>query len=150
MNYLSASIAGIDPGGVSVRLPGDAAVRADFRPEGLRTGQGVTLGIRPEHLALADNGQLRGEVLVAERLGGLTFLHVRSEGSDLLTVQADGNTPARVHDRVGIRVDDGHCHLFTEADEAVPHASRHPLADEDSPAARRTSPTSRQMVKEAQ
>ena len=149
MNFRPAAIDGLGPEGVSVALPGGSTVRADFAPRGSGSGQGVTLGVRPEHLALADDGQIRGEVLVAERLGGQTFLHVRVEGGDLLTVQADGNTPARVHDRVGIRVDEGHCHLFTEADEAVPHAHRNPLADEGRPAARRTSPASSQMVEEA-
>ena len=52
---------------------------------------------------------------MAERLGGQTLLHVRIAGGDLLTVQADGNHPARARDVVGIKAGGEHCHLFDES-----------------------------------
>ena len=149
MNFLPSVIAGIDPGGIALNLPGGATIRADFRAEGLQAGQAVTLGVRPEHLTLADDGPLRGEVLVAERLGGQTFLHLRVDGGDLITAQAGGNTPARVHDLVGLRVDEAHCHLFTDSGDAVPHVRRNPLADEGRPGSRRPAPAPRRMAEEA-
>ncbi len=135
MNFLAATVARIGPNGATVNLPGARAIEAAVKPDGLQQGQNVTLGVRPEHLVLADDGQIRGEVLVAERLGGATFLHVQVEGGDLLTIQADGNNPVRVHDRVGIKVTSDSCHVFTEANDAVPRTACHAFAA--TPASRR-------------
>jgi multiple sugar transport system ATP-binding protein len=129
MNFLPATVAKVGPDGVTVNLPSGTALEADVKPDGLLPGEKVTLGVRPEHLALADDGQIRGEVLVAERLGGETFVYVQVERGDLLTIQADGNNPARVHDRVGIKVNSDSCYLFNEASDAFPRARRNPLAD---------------------
>ena len=120
MNLLAAMVASIGPDGATVNLPGGGAIKANVKPNGLQQGQNVTLGVRPEHLVLADDGQLRGEVLVTERLGGTTLLHVQVEGDNLITIQADGDNPVRVHDRVGIKVTSDSCHVFTEANDAVP------------------------------
>jgi multiple sugar transport system ATP-binding protein len=81
MNFLAAEVADIGPTGrrgEPSRRHGDRGWRPARR---LTRGQGVTLGVRPEHLVLADDGQIRGEVVVAERLGGATFLRGGSTGA---------------------------------------------------------------------
>jgi multiple sugar transport system ATP-binding protein len=130
MNFLSGAVAGSKEGAVSVRLAGGE--RIDVPAEAGHAGEGakVTLGIRPEHFTVGDGGVLGGEVLVAERLGGATFLHVKTGSGDLLTVQTDGDSPVRMHDRVGLRASPDDCHLFDEAGLAIPRATRHPLAGE--------------------
>jgi len=56
----------------------------------------VTIGIRPEHLAISTTGgEWKATVGVAEHLGSDTFLHVQAEGVGPLTVRADGEI--RVH-----------------------------------------------------
>ena len=136
MNFLPGSIASTGESDATVALPGGATVTVPVKPQGLSKGQKVTLGVRPEHLAVADDGQLRGEVLVAERLGGSTFLYVSSEGVPTLTVEEHGENTARVHDRLGIKIDGGSCHIFTEAGAAIERAVRHPLADMKRPTAK--------------
>src|SRR5438477_13433 len=102
-------------------------------------GTEVTLGIRPEHLkVVTDGGLLRGEVLVVERLGGETFLHVKTATGDLLTVQADGDSPVNMHDTIGLQANPTDCHLFDQAGLAVPRTTRHPLADKKAPGAGRS------------
>jgi len=64
-----------------------------------------------------------------ERLGGKTFLHIQIEDGQMFIVEADGEDPVRIHDRVGIKVNGDTCHLFKENGEAIPRAWRHPLAD---------------------
>jgi multiple sugar transport system ATP-binding protein len=132
MNFLAARVAAVGPGLASVTLPGGGGVEVPAEAGGLRPGSAVTLGIRPEHLGIGDQGPLRGEVLVVERLGGTTFLHVRTEVGDALTVQAGGESPARMHDRVALQPAPAQCHLFDEAGLAVPRPSRHPLAADGS------------------
>jgi multiple sugar transport system ATP-binding protein len=128
MNFLETRVSGLGPGGARVDLPGGGLLEVPVR--GAVEGAPVTLGVRPEHLAVTDDGELRGEVLVVERLGGTTFLHVQVAGGGLFTVQTDGENPARMHDQVGLRPAAGHCHLFTPDGQALPSLERHPLADQ--------------------
>jgi multiple sugar transport system ATP-binding protein len=51
-------------------------------------------------------------------------------------VQADGENPTRVHERVAIHVNAAHCHLFDATGAAVPRHQRHPLADMRRPTAK--------------
>jgi len=97
-------------------------------------GTGVNLGIRPDHLkVVTDGGLLRGEVLVVERLGGETFLHVKTATGDLLTVQADGDSPVNMHDTIGLQANPTDCHLFDHGGLAIHRTTRHPLAGKKAP-----------------
>jgi multiple sugar transport system ATP-binding protein len=130
MNFLPGTIASLGPGGATIALAGDAPVVVPVKTEGLAQGQKITLGVRPEHLSVADQGgQLSGEVLVAERLGGETFLYTAVQDLPTLTVEAHSENPIRVHDRVSIKIDGPSCHVFTESGAAVPRVVRHPMAD---------------------
>jgi multiple sugar transport system ATP-binding protein len=50
----------------------------------------VTMGIRPEHLTLADQGEITAKVSHVEQLGGETLVYVRNETHGLLTVRLFG------------------------------------------------------------
>src|SRR6267378_1096148 len=133
MNFLSGTVTGVRDGVVSVRLAGGGAI--DVPVEGrMNGGTEVTLGIRPEHLkVVSDGGLLRGEVLVVERLGGETFLHVKTATGDLLTVQADGDSPVNMHDTIGLQANPADCHLFDQTGLAIHRTTRHPLAGRKAP-----------------
>ena len=139
MNFLPVTVSAVSDGGATVGLPGGATVAVPVRPGGLRPGEQVTLGVRPEHLQPAATGQLEAEVLVVERLGGETFLYAQLPGEQLLVVQADGENPTRVHDRIRVEVNPLTCHLFDGQGRAVERAQRHPLADMRRPTARKAS-----------
>ncbi len=133
MNFLATRVIAARETTVTVALPGGAELAIPVEPGHLREGEKVTLGVRPEHLGLGAGGQLRGEVLVVERLGGTTYLHVQVEGGGLLTVQADGEDPVRMHDRVDLALGKESCHLFDASGIAVPGGTRHPLARGEGP-----------------
>jgi multiple sugar transport system ATP-binding protein len=149
MNFLPTSVRAVLPDGPSVGLPGGAVMQVEVRPEGLREGQPVTLGVRPEDLVLADDGAVRGEVILADRLGGQTYLHVRVESGDLLTIQADGGHPARARDIVGVRIRGNSCHLFTESHVSISRTRRDPLDDRGRPKSIPAALAPRQLVEEA-
>jgi multiple sugar transport system ATP-binding protein len=149
MNFLPTSVRAVLPDGPSVGLPGGAVMQVEVRPEGLREGQPVTLGVRPEDLVLADDGAVRGEVVLADRLGGQTYLHVRVESGDLLTIQADGSHPARARDIVGVRIRGESCHLFTESHVSIPRTRRDPLDDRGRSKSSPSALAPRQLVEEA-
>ncbi|WP_035693460.1 ABC transporter ATP-binding protein [Azospirillum halopraeferens] len=131
MNLLPASVTAVGPATVTVRLATGTEVAVPVLAGPLRPGDAVTLGVRPEHLNLGADGAsgVAGEVLVAERLGGATYLHVRAGGGTMLVVQVDGDTPVHVHDRVLVPVDGHRCHLFGADGLALERTGRHPLAD---------------------
>jgi multiple sugar transport system ATP-binding protein len=129
MNFLDAKVAAVSPGGVTAELPGGAKLTVPVLPGRLKAGDAVKLGVRPEHLRPGDVGELEGEVMVVERLGGETFLYTHLANDVMLVVQADGEIPTRVHDRIKIKLNPITCHLFDQSGAAVQRAHRHPLAD---------------------
>jgi multiple sugar transport system ATP-binding protein len=128
MNFLPVTVMNVTDSGTTVKLENDAAITIPVLPGNLTAGDRATLGIRPEHLRIEQaNATMMGEVLVMERLGGETFLHIKIVGGDTLTVQTDGDNAANLHDRVPISINGDLCHLFDQQGEAIPKARRHHL-----------------------
>ena len=61
-------------------------------------------------------------MLVAERLGGETYLYTQIADGVMLVVQADGENATKVHDRIGVVIDGRVCHLFKQDGSAVRRA----------------------------
>jgi multiple sugar transport system ATP-binding protein len=135
MNFLEARAVASDADGVTVELVNRDRVHVAVAPGQVAEGEDLTLGVRPEHLRTAKEGDVSGEVLVAERLGGETYLYTQIVDGVMLVVQADGENATRVHDRVAIAIDGRACHLFKRDGSAVQRALRHPLADIKDPTA---------------
>ena len=75
----------------------------------------VTIGIRPEHLLIAREGEGEswpGTVSVAEHLGSDTFLYVDAGALGLLTVRGIGEIHLRSGDRVFLSPDPARLHRF--------------------------------------
>lgn len=133
INLLSVTVTAVNDMGTTVKLPGDATVTVPVQPGHLLIGDRATLGIRPEHLRLdRHNATLAGEVLVAERLGGATYLYVRLMGGDTFIVQTDGENNSHTRDHVPIQINGDLCHLFDAQGEAVPKTRRHHLTFKES------------------
>ena len=129
MNFLETEVRAAGPQGVTVALPGGRSVAVPVAADGLQPGAKATLGVRPEHLRPAASGELAGDVVVAERLGGETYLYLRLPGQSLLVAQADGGNPTKVHDRIAVGIEPATCHLFNAEGRSLPHLTRHPMAD---------------------
>jgi multiple sugar transport system ATP-binding protein len=133
MNFVPATMIRTGVAGVTVALGSGSTLDVPVVADRLHPKEPVILGVRPEHLALGENGQFRGEIRVIERLGNATFLHVAIESGQLLTVESDGDHPVRIHDRVSIGVNGQNSHLFDEDGVAVPSAWREPFTDPKRP-----------------
>ena len=127
MNLLPATVTAADAAGVSVAGPGGIGVTVPVSPDSLRHGSSVTLGIRPEHLMVDPNGTINGHAVIAERLGGLTLLHVELQDKTMLVVQTDGADATRVHTPMRLSISPQHTHLFGPDGLAAAHTERHPL-----------------------
>ena len=69
-------------GGLRVELSPEKQAR--MRANGVKS-QRVTLGVRPEHTDLTNNG-IRGKVDVSEMMGSSVHLHVSAEGRDVILI----------------------------------------------------------------
>ena len=68
---------------------------------------------------------MRGEVLVVERLGGETYLHLDVGAADPFVVKTDGAVSARSGEHVGLAFPPHALHLFSASGAAFPHRERH-------------------------
>ncbi|WP_227754585.1 ABC transporter ATP-binding protein [Stagnihabitans tardus] len=80
----------------------------------------VTLGIRPDRLEIAPDGDLSGTIRLAERLGTENHLHIDLEGGGSVTCITDGTHPARARDRVRLRIPPADAHVFDGRGNALP------------------------------
>jgi len=84
----------------------------------------TTIGIRPEHLRIAPEGEGGGEgwpgtVSVAEHLGSDTFLYVDAGALGLLTVRGIGEIHLKGGDRVWLSPDPARLHRFDKDGMAI-------------------------------
>jgi multiple sugar transport system ATP-binding protein len=129
MNFLPARVTSATDAMTIVQLPSGASLAVPVRHGRQKVGDAVTLGVRPEHMRLAGEGELMGEVMVVERLGGETYLYTQLNDGTTHIVQADGEIPTGVHERIAIKLDPATCHLFDSDGIAIERVQRHPLAN---------------------
>ncbi len=91
-------------GGADLALPTDTP---------LAEGRQVTVGIRPEHLRLAEAG-LAGTVSVVEPTGSETHVVIRSDGREIVSVFRDRH-PFKPGQPLHLAAEPQHLHLFDRA-----------------------------------
>ena len=79
---------------------------------GANLPEGATLGVRPEHLRIVNEGRINGAVTHVERLGGDTNLLVNTDQGETLTVRLFGQYGTNVGDRVSLDYDDSAAFAF--------------------------------------
>ena len=100
--------------GICVRLADEkqGRLKAKNVPE-----QSVTLGVRPEHLSMADDG-IEGTVDVSERMGSSSHLHMTVNGKDMIViVPTEGDSPDYRGKTVHLRFDGKAAHVFSKEDQ---------------------------------
>ncbi len=112
MNFLHGAVATrggekcfVSDGGLELPLPRTAA----------REGQGVTYGIRPEHIGIGEGG-IPVRVVVVEPTGSETQVFAKA-GSDLIDAVVKDRIAARPGTEVGFIIDPALVHLFDRESE---------------------------------
>jgi multiple sugar transport system ATP-binding protein len=91
-------------------ITGDLAAKANA----------ATIGVRPEHLSVARDGDgWQGKVAAAEHLGSDTFVYVDVPEAGRLTARAVGDMPIGAGDSVVLKPVDGHLHRFDAEGKAI-------------------------------
>ena len=126
MNFLDGTVAAATDGGVAIRFAGDGLVRMP-NLAGAAAGSVVSIGIRPDAVALAEpgSGDLTGTVAVVEQLGGTTLVYVAIDGvAELVTVELHGHGNARIGEHVGLSIDAEAAYAFDAGGQALPGHKR--------------------------
>ena len=125
MNFLAAEVAEQEEG--SIAISGKSGFRLTTPVQGELPGEGapLTVGIRPEHLQIADpaRSMLVGEVQIAEHLGGETFLYIALHSGEIVVVEVQGQIVARSGERVGVDFDTASCHVFAADGKVLDRAA---------------------------
>jgi len=118
MNFFAGVVEAVADTGASVRLDGAGLV--DVGPLGAAPGQRVSVGVRPEHFSIGNEGAVKGVVRFVERLGAANFAYLSAEGAeDEVIAQLPGDQDVRVGETVALGVAAGGAHVFDEAGEAL-------------------------------
>ncbi|MDB6141839.1 MAG: sugar transporter ATP-binding protein [Pseudomonas sp.] len=114
MGFLKGSITRVSSTDCDVTLDAGAIVTLPLGGANLSVGSSVTLGIRPEHLNIAQPGDCQMQVIadVSERLGSDTYCHVRTTSGEALTMRIRGDLASRYGETLNLHLDSAHCHLF--------------------------------------
>jgi multiple sugar transport system ATP-binding protein len=114
MNVIKGDVASQSGNDYVVTLPGGRTATITSRG-GKTDGNGIEIGVRPEHLSLGAAGaagsSFDGTVSIVEQLGNSTLLYVDTAAGTLV-VEGDGNLQVAVGDKVGLTIDQTRSHLF--------------------------------------
>ncbi len=123
MNLLPGRIGRVEGERAEVEIAEGEMLRADF-PEPPRPGSTVTIGVRPEHLVPVAPGEgvLRGEVQIAEQLGGETYVYVTLPGGRSVTVEIKGQAAVGAGETMELGLAEGGFHVFGPDERVMRHA----------------------------
>ncbi|NBB63681.1 sn-glycerol-3-phosphate ABC transporter ATP-binding protein UgpC [Pseudomonas sp. ODNR1LW] len=114
MNMLEAELLEASAKGATVRTQAGEVLHVAVDASGGKTGEAVTLGVRPEHLSSVGTGdRLQAEVLFVETLGATSMVHLKHPASEeSLTVQLAGEVNARPGAAIDLYLQPDQTHLF--------------------------------------
>jgi multiple sugar transport system ATP-binding protein len=125
MNFLSGRVVDARPNALVVSLAGNDATFA-LRGDGVTVGEDVTVGVRPEHVALTVDGgdiALDAKVDMVEKLGAVCLTYCTVPSGERFTIQTPGQVAQRVGDRARVAFAPSHAHVFRQI-EGEPVVSR--------------------------
>ena len=120
MNFVDVPADRVRAGAGAVTL-GFGGRELALRRDGGVAAQAVTLGVRPEDLAVvpASEGVFAGEVTLVERLGSEAMVYLRCAGGESLVARLAGDVGLHARDTVALAPRPERCHLFDAAGRAI-------------------------------
>lgn len=122
MNFIDGTVVSVQPEGVLLQLAGGGQQLAAVDGHGLQPGEKVTLGVRPEHLNIAEgNPAMHARFSALELLGDFSYLYAVYEGSDeALILRVPDSFQPGPGAVLGLAADPARCHVFRQDGKAVP------------------------------
>ncbi len=130
MNFLPATLVTGDADGCRVRTAGIGELALPQDASGRRADEALTLGVRPEHLRLAEaSGDNAFEIVNVEYLGNEVYVYLEPrDGGTLLIHRSEAPSRWQEGQRVALVPDPEHLHLFDTAGHALPARPRRAAA----------------------
>lgn len=115
MNFLSATVSAATSDGILAVIEGsdDQTLAAQLTNTTLEAGQKVTLGIRPEHLQIGEQG-LGTTVKMTENLGGVAYLHARLKGGQNIVIERRGERQSHQNESITVWAEARHVLVFDQ------------------------------------
>ncbi len=128
MNFIPVTATTVDGLGVGVELPGGVPLKLAVQPGTVRSGQTLTLGVRPEHLHPAQTpadtgGALSAEVYAIEALGDVSYLYATVPGGHSLVLRAAARCPVQRGQLLPLQLSAEHSYLFDSQGRTLPRLS---------------------------
>ncbi|KRA97684.1 ABC transporter ATP-binding protein [Devosia sp. Root685] len=121
MNFLPVT-ALADAGGRVVVSVAGATIATTIPTAGAPVvGQGLTFGVRPDALRVAEHGEIQGTIALVERLGDRTLIHTRLGDGTVVVGDDIGKSTLEAGAPVSLKVDGTAVHLF-DAEGTAYHA----------------------------
>ena len=119
MNFVDSKILSATNDSTEIDIFGTSKITIPKTSSNSSNGDSVTLGIRPEHLLVNQDGDASWEskVFVVEKLGSGTFLYLEKDGEPLV-VETEGDSNIKVGDTVKVGFTASRCHLFDSSNQA--------------------------------
>jgi multiple sugar transport system ATP-binding protein len=125
MNFLPCAAAGGGLGQGTARVRVDGAEIAMPALAEAAAGDRFLLGVRPEHIELADDAPLRAEVFGVEYLGTTQIVALRLADGTGVKARVASTVPAGAGDRVGLRLRAERLSLFRSEDGRAVRSALH-------------------------
>ncbi len=122
MNFLTGTLVEAGAAQATVQIAGGTRLAATVDARRLAPGAAVSLGIRPEHVVVGQDGaqSLAGTVAIVERLGTTTYLYLDRGDAQEFVAQAAADSVSRIGDRLAVGLPADALHLFDERGDALP------------------------------
>ena len=119
MNFVDSKILSSTNDSTEIDIFGASKITIPKTSSNASNGDSVTLGIRPEHLLVNQDGDASWEskVFVVEKLGSGTFLYLEKDGEPLV-VETEGDSNIKVGDTVKVGFTASRCQLFDSSNQA--------------------------------
>jgi len=114
MNFVDATVAGVAANGVVMRDGSGAVHEAAVDGAGLRQGDAVVLGIRPDHLEIGGTMGRPVTVQSVEQLGGESYVYCEADDGTRLTAHLSGQTPIKRGEKTRAVFRPEFTHLFRQ------------------------------------
>ena len=117
MNFITATISGATAA-TQLVIPGIGELSVPIAPGSTQVGQTVTVGVRPEHIEVVDQG-VSLSITLTEQLGGSTLLYGVLANGQALVVQIVGQALVKRGESVQVRLPPGMCHVFNTQGQSI-------------------------------
>ncbi|WP_288407900.1 sn-glycerol-3-phosphate ABC transporter ATP-binding protein UgpC [uncultured Herbaspirillum sp.] len=127
MNFLPVQVVSVQEQGILVRLTSSEETVLVAAQGQVQPGQSLTLGVRPEHMEIGTQGQygLTREVMLVERLGEQTYVHLDEPAGQPLVAKAPGDARIARGERLRVAVAPNCAYLFDQEGVALARTQVH-------------------------